>query len=184
MVGALLLAGLPEEYKPMIMALENSGIPITGDSVKVKLLQDVKLTEKAAGEDTALYSKAKSHKNKYNDPKKCFNCDKVGHFASRCRSKPKTKDTQKRQQEKTHYALNTSKGTNSNKWHIDSCASAHMTGNKKCLRDICEGDERKVTAANNEQLTAREYGGCVSKLLPALQTRRHKSTLPTAFQFQ
>lgn len=64
MVGALLLAGLPEEYKPMIMALENSGIPIRGDSVKVKLLQDVKLTEKAAGEDTALYSKAKSHKNK------------------------------------------------------------------------------------------------------------------------
>lgn len=31
-IGTLLLAGLPEEYRPMIMALENSGTPITGDA--------------------------------------------------------------------------------------------------------------------------------------------------------
>ena len=42
MVGALLLSGLPEEYKPMIMALESSGTPITMDAMKVKLLQGIK----------------------------------------------------------------------------------------------------------------------------------------------
>lgn len=30
-IGTLLLAGLPDEFKPMIMGLESSGISITGD---------------------------------------------------------------------------------------------------------------------------------------------------------
>ncbi|KYN19330.1 hypothetical protein ALC57_08358 [Trachymyrmex cornetzi] len=41
MIGALLLSGLPEEYKPMIMELENSGTKITGDAIKVKLLYKI-----------------------------------------------------------------------------------------------------------------------------------------------
>lgn len=41
MVGALLLSGLSNEYKP-IMGLESSGIVITGDTIKVKLLQEIK----------------------------------------------------------------------------------------------------------------------------------------------
>lgn len=40
--GTLLLAGLPEEYKPIIMGIESSGIQITADAIKMKLLQDVK----------------------------------------------------------------------------------------------------------------------------------------------
>ena len=39
-VGTLLLAGLPEEYRPMIMALENSGLAISADVIKTKLLQE------------------------------------------------------------------------------------------------------------------------------------------------
>ncbi|KAK9679641.1 hypothetical protein QE152_g39832 [Popillia japonica] len=41
-VGAILLAGLPESYGPMLMGLESSGIKITGSNIKVKLLQDIK----------------------------------------------------------------------------------------------------------------------------------------------
>jgi len=37
-IGALMLAGLPKSYKPMILRLENSGLPITADSIKTKLL--------------------------------------------------------------------------------------------------------------------------------------------------
>lgn len=44
-IGTILLAGLPERYEPMIMALENSGIAITGDSIKTKLLQEVRSKE-------------------------------------------------------------------------------------------------------------------------------------------
>ncbi|GBP08161.1 hypothetical protein EVAR_2945_1 [Eumeta japonica] len=42
-LGTLLLAGLPDEYKPMIMAIESSGVAITADSIKTKLLQEVKI---------------------------------------------------------------------------------------------------------------------------------------------
>lgn len=44
MIGALLLAGLPEQYRPMIMGLESSGTAITGETIKAKLLQDVQVT--------------------------------------------------------------------------------------------------------------------------------------------
>lgn len=40
-VGVLLLAGLPEKYRPMIMAMKNSGMIITGAAVKTKLLQEL-----------------------------------------------------------------------------------------------------------------------------------------------
>ena len=40
-VGSFLLAGLGDEYKPMIMALENFGTPITGDAIRTKLLQEL-----------------------------------------------------------------------------------------------------------------------------------------------
>ncbi|XP_048521115.1 uncharacterized protein LOC125503953 [Dendroctonus ponderosae] len=37
-VGSLLLAGMPDKYSPMIMAIEHSGIDISADSIKSKLL--------------------------------------------------------------------------------------------------------------------------------------------------
>ncbi|XP_026475639.1 uncharacterized protein LOC113380719 [Ctenocephalides felis] len=37
-IGSLLLAGLPEKFSPMIMAIEYSGIAITTDTIKTKLL--------------------------------------------------------------------------------------------------------------------------------------------------
>lgn len=37
-IGSLMLAGLPEKFSPMIMAIEHSGIAITADVIKTKLL--------------------------------------------------------------------------------------------------------------------------------------------------
>lgn len=44
MIGALMLSGFPEEFKLMIMGLENSGTAITGDSIKIKL-QEIKIPD-------------------------------------------------------------------------------------------------------------------------------------------
>lgn len=41
---SLLLMGLPENYEPMIMRLEASGVTITADAVKSKILQDIKVS--------------------------------------------------------------------------------------------------------------------------------------------
>lgn len=37
-VGSLLLAGLPERFQPMIMAIKHSGMSVTADAIKSKLL--------------------------------------------------------------------------------------------------------------------------------------------------
>jgi len=47
-LGTLMLAGLPEAYKPMIMGLESSGIKISADSIKSKLLQEVQCSDNSA----------------------------------------------------------------------------------------------------------------------------------------
>lgn len=48
-LGTLLLARLLEMYQPIIMALESSGVSVTADSVKTKLLQGIR------AESTALF---------------------------------------------------------------------------------------------------------------------------------
>lgn len=65
-IGTLLLAGLPDEYCPMIMGLENSGVAITADSIRTKLLQEVKTSTSAknTSSNAALYTKGATKKSK------------------------------------------------------------------------------------------------------------------------
>lgn len=76
----------------------------------------MKLTEnQVTGEDTVLYLKVNTSKHEYSEPKKCFNCNKVRHFASKCRNKHRSKDVQKKPQEKSYLALSTFKRGSPNK---------------------------------------------------------------------
>lgn len=54
-VGAFLMAGLHEEYRLMIMAIESSGIKICGDSIKTELLQEAKVSSRGA--ESAMFHK-------------------------------------------------------------------------------------------------------------------------------
>lgn len=62
-VGSLLLAGLPEKFAPMIMAIEHAGISISADSIKTKLL-DMQLDD-AAGSSGAFAAKMQNHKKQF-----------------------------------------------------------------------------------------------------------------------
>lgn len=57
-IGSLLLAGLPEKFAPMIMAIEHSGIAINSDVIKTKLLD---MSSEVGDHDSeiALWSKQK-----------------------------------------------------------------------------------------------------------------------------
>lgn len=52
-IGTLLLAGLPEKYSPMIMAIEHSGMKLSVDAIKTRLLDMEPATGDASGADDA-----------------------------------------------------------------------------------------------------------------------------------
>lgn len=65
-IGTLLLAGLSSRYEPMIMAIENSGVSISSDKIKTKLLQETSQHEQSKGETSMYTNPRKFHANTHN----------------------------------------------------------------------------------------------------------------------
>lgn len=152
-IGTLLLAGLPDEYKPMIMGIESSGIAITGDSIKIKLLQDVKVIK--ANNESAFYS----NKNSYNKNKdrgfkgkniRCYKCNQYGHKANECPERRTVQTRSDNRQEHVGFCAGFAAGTlNQKDWFIDSGASTHMTMHEDWLYDISESEIKEIVVADN-----------------------------------
>lgn len=171
-VGTILLAGLSDEYKPMIMGIESSGVAITGDAIKTKILQDVKTEDTA--DTVAFYGRSGSkkltkkksfnnkngnsgNKNGGNAGPRCFQCNNHGHFARDCPSK---QQSNKRVQGNSN-VLCTSFAVSSvqpGEWYIDSGASAHMCTDPKLLSDFSQPTKSEVVVANNMRLTVQSAG--------------------------
>jgi len=170
-IGSLLLAGLPEEYKPMIMGLESSGTPITGDAVKTKLLQDIKMEKagKIADSETALHVRTQKsrYKGKYRGPR-CFSCNDFGHISSACQ-KSKVKDEnkntkyEKRNKEtnketKAFLSVFSTGSVNEKNWYLDSGATAHVTMDDEWLNGKSRSTGEQVITANKDKLSALSTG--------------------------
>lgn len=80
-LGAILLAGLNDQYKPLIMSMEGSGVKMTADLVKQKLL-DTHEGESSSGE--AFFSKSKSNFKGKSKSIKCYNCGGKNHKSADC----------------------------------------------------------------------------------------------------
>lgn len=136
-IGSLLLAGLPEKYKPMIMALENSGTPITGDCIKTKLLQEVQFFQ-----DKTAFVGRKSFPSKpkqgvtenrsAEQPRgpKCKRCHRYGHIARECQVKNETKKGSA-----FSTVLTTNENHSNDCWVFDSGASDHFTKDRSLLHE-------------------------------------------------
>lgn len=153
-VGSLLLAGLPERFMPMIMAIEHSGIPITADTIKTKLLDmdsvDVIETECNTALATKGWQKKRTDKgctskdggqtsNKSNSNNRktkvitCYRCKKTGHLRYQC---PLLNETsEKMKQTNAFSVVFLSRNFSKSDWYVDSGASMHMTVNKHWLKN-------------------------------------------------
>lgn len=164
-VGMLLLCGLPESYRPMIMALENSGMKITGDAIKTKLLQEMAPHEKdLAFAGTNRPVRQARPKNKR--PIRCFNCG-GDHFLRNCKEPPRDNDANG-VGDKGGNAMCTVLSAISTKdednWFFDSAATTHMTKSQRKIVDPrrCEG---QVVAADGRVLRIESRGNV--KLKPS-----------------
>lgn len=85
-IASLLLAGLPEEHTPLVMAIENSSTKLTIENVKTLLLQEPRLNSEADTRDAdALFMNSKRHKAHAVTKFRCHKCGLIGHFAKECK---------------------------------------------------------------------------------------------------
>lgn len=160
-IGSLLLAGLPEKYSPMIMAIEHSGIAITADAIKTKLL-DMEVEPQrhgvafAGGENKGKYFEKKKHKGV-----KCYACKEFGHFKSQC---PKlageeTKSEQKKKKSHAFSAVFLSGQFLKTDWYVDSGASVHLCVNNEWMENISPDCELKeIIVANDTKVPVKCMG--------------------------
>ncbi|KAG5878225.1 hypothetical protein JTB14_020802 [Gonioctena quinquepunctata] len=158
-VGAILLAGLPDQYKLMIMRIESSGIKVTADVIKTKLLQDIYVEKSKKGSAMFGYGNKnssdsgtnRSRERKYviadsssytrNGSKgtgkgpRCYKCNRyAGHIAKNCDENSSKKQVFVQKSDKSEFtmftALSAHVKSTRNDWFLDSGCSAHLTVDK------------------------------------------------------
>lgn len=165
-IGALMLAGLPERFAPMIMAIEHSGIEISADVIKTKLIDMCSDDGSTSASSTGYAHIAKSQRMKnggksgggghHNKPQtseikavktiKCYNCKQTGHYRNQC---PSLIDKDKRKTSNAFSAIFLSGKFNKNNWYIDSGASKHMTARKDFIVNPShKSDTKEIIIAN------------------------------------
>lgn len=170
-VGSLLLAGLPERFMPMIMAIEHFGIQITADSIKTKQHDMETVDTNETERNSALAAKwqrkstkgggstskhggqtPNTSKSNVNNMKTitCFRCKEIGHYRNQC---PLLKEkTENKKQSNAFNVVFLSGGFSKSDYYIDSGASMHMTPNENWLKN-------------------REYSSCLPEIIVANKTK-------------
>lgn len=175
--GSLLLAGLPDRFAPMIMAIEHSGISITADSIKTKLL-DMSSPEQEESEVNGAFatrsikfnrkkntslSMAKNSGNvgsidsvKSNKMVKCYSCKQTGHYRNQCPLNENSSSNSKKNnkvQSNAFSAVFLSGNFNKHEWYIDSGASVHLTANESYIMNAKYDQLKEIIVANNEKVS-------------------------------
>ncbi|CAK1547641.1 unnamed protein product [Leptosia nina] len=153
-LGTLLLAGLPDEYKPMIMAIESSGVAITADSIKSKLLQEVKNRDPSVFfVNKSNNNKQLSKQNKQTKGPRSYSCNNHGHIAKHCKVK-----NNKKQIDNSFVGVFSAINNNSSGWYVDTGAGMHMTMNKDWIYDEIQPPIKTIRVANNKELRVESCG--------------------------
>lgn len=174
-IGSLLLAGLPEKYAPMIMAIEHSGMNISADAIKTKLL-DMSADSEITKSEGAFIAKSAYHQNARHKSKekangggqgyvsennkpgknvKCYKCKRTGHYKNQCRSYNTNASTHNEKQMNAFSAMFLTGEFSDKDWYVDSGASTHLISesNKSLLTNISYNTEtRDIVVANKESV--------------------------------
>lgn len=154
--AAILLAGLTDEYKPLIMTFEGQSDKITSKTIKMKLLDTQNATE---SNDSAFFSK-KSHnssKTIQHEGKTCYNCNGKNHISSNCPKKQQQQQKKGKSTAKRGFMATTAK-QQLDEWFVDSGGSYHMTPDVSLLSNRTHSPVNEVSAANDARMAVKCKG--------------------------
>lgn len=171
-VAVIMLSGLPQEYDPLIMALENNSTTLSSEVVKSKLLQEHQRRDEKESVNAFVAKKAV----------KCFKCKKVGHVFKNCPQKyTNNKDRMTRDKSQGHSkALISAMSTSlrDDVWYVDSGATNHMCNKKAVMNDITSNKVLKVNVANGEELLTKGQGSVKIALKDCVRTVTNVHLVP------
>lgn len=172
-IGCLLLAGLTEKYSPMIMAIEHSGIAITTDAIKTKLMD---LEENNNGDASGAFASFRKNKfgstgrggtidNRHSQTSKskklprCYRCKQTGHYRNQCTVDSSNTKSSERKQTNAFNAVFLNGSFSKNDWYVDSGASAHLTSNEDWIKNVSTKHPiKEIVVANEEKLSVKCSG--------------------------
>lgn len=166
-VAVILLSGLPSDYDPLIMALENSNTKLSSQIVKAKLQQECQRREDKSDIGTAFMVKKKY---------KCFRCKRPGHHIRNC---PKNSSYIAGKDDKTNQAAKLDKSLlltamsveiKRDLWYIDSGATSHMCNDKNMMSNFCEDKTDAVILANGDKIYTAGQGNVKVQLKNCVKT--------------
>lgn len=170
-LASFMLAGLPDKYQPMIMALESSGTQLTSDLIKSKLLQEIPSGEHSSQAFYLSKEKYQSRKKKTftKNPEpsssrnlnhiQCFSCHQYGHKSFQCPEKKKTDlSSQNVHKTKKGAFVVSSEVLSNNEWFLDSATSFHMSPRVDWMENHTNKPISHIVAANNAKLVVKSAG--------------------------
>lgn len=178
-VGSLLLAGLPEKYFPMIIAIEHSGIAITADVMKTKLL-DLVSAEGDRSASGAFLSRGQHSRQQFSkvgttgrndssshhgrrmssiagsnvnkaEKMKNIKCYRCGQYGH-YKSQCKQNDQQVIKKTNAFSAVFVNGNYSKQDFYLDSGASVHMTPNVNMIKNASYSPKTKEIIAANESI--------------------------------
>ncbi|CAG9134816.1 unnamed protein product [Plutella xylostella] len=160
-IGSLLLAGLPEKFEPMIMAVEHSGLELTADAIKTKLLDMEDGSEVCSGSMRNAFAtkgtqKKRSHQMSVSNAKsnvKCYKCKQFGHFMNKC-----TENIPKKKESNAFSAVFLSGSFSQTDWYVDSGASSHLTSRKDWLSNTTKQQVDEIIIADKSSIPVQGCG--------------------------
>lgn len=164
-LGAIILAGLTEDYRPFIMGIEANGSTISSDIIITKLLD---ANQNSDGKESAFYTKKTFNSKSSKKIRKCFNCSSTQHLANAC-DKPKKPKVDKNEKNvdksaKVAFMMGYLAENNEKKkddWYLDSGASSHMTPHADLIAESGEVPCKQITAANGSKVQVNGTGDCL-----------------------
>lgn len=150
--ASIMLCGLNDQYKPMVLSVETKGDKLTVDYVKNLLLQEI--DGESTGESALMAKRKEKFKKKF--VVKCYNCGGP-HLRKSCDKIDGRKD-KKDKGETALYSAFSAIHNQSNDWYVDSAATAHMCRDNSSMKNKKEPTNKSVTVANQQSIKIESVG--------------------------